>query len=256
MSLVETAVQNGKLPPRKPKQSSKAAPTDTSAQPDASAPTDIIPYDDAVAEGKAIRSNIEAAEGGQLRLGELADRVEAKYGDRTQAKLADAIGIARCTLDRYRTVYRAWKDILAPGPNSDPPPPPPYAVCRELATHPRREQIILAHPDLTKSEALDEMRKFKGKTKEAKEQEQEDEWLKHSRDWFKEVVALCNEAVRMADVPNQCTPEQLDKLLQAVDPKMLMYLYGGGRMLFKLAVRLAEKLGEEVQQFASARGEA
>ena len=37
-------------------------------------------------------------------------------------------------------------------------------------------------------------------------------------------MALANDASRAADVPDLCTPEQLDNLLKAVDPKALMYL--------------------------------
>ena len=97
---------------------------------DTTALTDKIPFDDAVSEGKEIVAQIEVAERGQLRLGELADRLEPRYKDRTLAKFAAEIGVAKCTLDRYRTVYRAWAEKLAPGPNLV-----SYAVLRELATH-------------------------------------------------------------------------------------------------------------------------
>ena len=86
------------------------------------------------------------------------------------AKFAAEIGVAKCTVDRYRTVYRAWAGKLAPGPNLV----PLYAVLRELATHPEREQLIAEYPELTKREARDRMRKHNGKAKEAKETEQED----------------------------------------------------------------------------------
>jgi hypothetical protein len=115
---------------------------------DTSAPADTIPYDKAVREGKEIILKIEAAERGQLRLGELADKLEPKYKDRTLAKFAAEIGIAKCTLDRYRTVYRAWEGKLAPGPNLV-----SYAVSRELATHPDRAEIIKSASNLTKQEA-------------------------------------------------------------------------------------------------------
>ena len=94
------------------------------------------------------------------------------------------------------------------------------------------------------------MREHNGKAKEAKEAEQEDDWLKHSRKWFKDLVALANDVARAAEVPNQSTSNQLETLLQAVEPRMLMYLRGGGRALFNLANHLAELLGEEVEQFA------
>ena len=210
-----------------------------------SAPTDTIPYDKAVREGQAILAKIDDAERGQLRLGELAHKLEKKYGDRTLAKFAAEIGIAKCTLDRYQTVYRAWEEKLAPGPIST-----SYAVLRELQTHPDRAQIIRKNPNLTKREAHERMRELKGTAKDEREreQEQEDEWLKHDRKWFKDLVAIANEAARAAGVLDEYTPEQLDKLRQAVDPKLLMYVRGGGRMLFRVANRLAELLGEDLEE--------
>ena len=212
-----------------------------------SAPTDTINYDEAVHEAKGIVAKIDDAERGQLRLGELAHKLDKKYGDRTLAKFAAEIGVAKCTLDRYQTVYRAWEEKLAPGPIST-----SYAVLRELQTHPDRAQIIRKNPNLTKREAHELMRKREGaaktKQEQEQEQEQEDEWLKHNRKWFKDLVAVANEASRVASVMDQCTPEQLDKLRQAVDPKLLMYVRGGGRMLFRVANRLAELLGEDLEE--------
>jgi hypothetical protein len=216
---------------------------------EASAPaSDIIPFEEGVAECREIVLKIEEAERGQLRIGEVADNLEPKYKDRTIAKFATEIGIAKCTVDRYRTVYRAWAGKLAPGPNLV----PSYAVLRELATHPEREQIIAKHPDTTKREARDRMRKHNGTAKEAKEAAQESQWLKHYRKWFKDLVALANDASRAADVPDLCTSEQLADLLQAVDPKALMHIRAAGRRLFNLGNQLAKQLGEEVQQFARA----
>src|SRR6516165_9205687 len=89
----------------------------TSAAPDTAetAPTASIPWDTAVAEGKAI---IARNAHDQKRLGEIAHNVETKYGDRTLAKLAKEIGISQCTLERHRSVYRAWMEKPAPGPVS------------------------------------------------------------------------------------------------------------------------------------------
>ena len=228
------------------KQTAAAVALATVAQAATSTPTDTIPYDDAVSEGKEIVAKIGDAERGQLRLGELADNLEPKYKDRTLATYAKEIDVAKCTLDRYRTVYRAWAGKLAPGPNSV-----SYAVLRELSTHPEREQIIRENPNLTKREAHDLMRKQVYAAEEKRKQDQEDDWLKHSRKWFKDFVALANEAIRAAGVVAECTPEQLDTLLQAVEPGLLMYLRGGGRCLFNVANQLAELLGEEVEQFAT-----
>ena len=71
-----------------------------------SAPTDEF-FDEAVREGKEILAQIDQAERGQFRLGALAHQVKTKYNDRSLARFAKEIGIAKCTLERYRTVYRA-----------------------------------------------------------------------------------------------------------------------------------------------------
>jgi len=49
----------------------------------------------------------------------------------------------------------------------------------------------------------------------------------------------------MADVTDQCTSEQLDNLLQAVDPDLLMYVRGAGKRLVALADNLEQLLEEE-----------
>ena len=95
------------------------------------------------------------------------------------------------------------------------------------------------------------MRDHKRASGEKQKQDQENEWLKDSRKWFKDLVALANEVSRAAGVVDECTHEQRDTLLQAVEPRMLMYVRGGGRALFNLANRLAELIGEEVEQFAT-----
>ena len=139
---------------------SKAQATDKSNKKNGSAdttpPTDTIPYDQAVAEGKKILAD---AERGQWRLGELAHNVEKGYGERKLAKFAEAIGVAPCTLLRYRDVYRAWKDICAPGRKSI--SDIPYSVLRELAGHKEREKIIHKDPNITKREAREEVRSLR-----------------------------------------------------------------------------------------------
>jgi hypothetical protein len=214
-----------------------------------STPTNTIDYDEAVYEGKKIVTQIEDVSGRcQWRLGELAHNIEKGYGERKLAKFADAIGVAPCTLSRYRDVYRAWKDICAPGREciSD----IPYSVLRELATLDDhvREQIIRDNPKITKREAREEVRKHKGTAKQ--KQDQEDEWLRDTRRWFRDLVAAANEASRVAGNVDldECTSQQLDNVLQAIDPASLMYVRRGGRMLFKLANDLAELLGVDAEE--------
>ena len=178
------------------------------------------------------------------RLGQLADQVKTDYGDRTLAKFARAIGKSPSCVKRYRDVYRAFPEIGAPERQLS-----SYSVRKELATHPKREQIIRDNPNLTRREAQDLMRRHRGTEKEKQKQDQEDEWLRDNRRWFNDLVAVANEASRVAGMVDLDDAEQLDKLLQAVDPGSLMYVRAGGRMLFRVANRMAERLGEEVEEF-------
>src|SRR5205823_3838698 len=86
-----------------------------------------IDYDAAVTEGKKITQDTER---GWMRLGELADRIEPRYDNQTLKRFAADIGIAACTLERRRSVYRAW----AEAPKSA-PAPISYTVAQELQTH-------------------------------------------------------------------------------------------------------------------------
>jgi hypothetical protein len=181
MAQAKTPVTNG----------SAAADTVTSTN----APADTIPWDDAVAEGKEIVARINArhedTERDQFRLGEIADKVETKYNDGTQVRLATELGIVSSSLKRYCSVYRAWKgtNIGAPGPQSV-----SYSVLRELATHPKREEIVRANPNITKRQAQQEMTKLKDADEEKKKGakgKREPEWVRDTRGWFnKQVVAL------------------------------------------------------------------
>jgi hypothetical protein len=46
-----------------------------------------------------------------MRLGALADAVAKEYGTDKLGQFAADIGINRNTLERYRSVYRDWKEI-------------------------------------------------------------------------------------------------------------------------------------------------
>ena len=125
----------------------------------------------------------------------------------------------------------------------------PYSVLRELAGHKEREKIIHKDPNITKREAREEVRKLNGTAKKKQQQEQENAWLRDNRRWFNDLVAVANEASRVAGTVDLDDDEQLDKLLPAVDSGSLMYVRAGGRMLFRVANRMAERLGEEVEEF-------
>ena len=151
-----------------------------------------IPYEEAVAKGKAIIAKMDREQRrDQMRLGELADRVETKYRDRTIAKFAKAIGVAACTLKRYLSVYRAWdgRGIEAPGPVS-------YSVLRELQDHPEREKIVKENPQITKREAQKRRREFEGKQQHQGKRKKGKfgDWKKEEKKcWLRRVHILANE---------------------------------------------------------------
>jgi hypothetical protein len=216
---------------------------------DTSEPVTPIDYYEAVVEARRILEQIDVAERGYYRLGQLAHEVAkaGKHGDRTMAKFAEDIGIAKCVSDRYATVYKAWKGFLAPGLKS-----PSYAVLRELAPHasePECQKAIRDNPDMTKRNALDLKRRLKdaeeGKAKETEETAQEAEWLRRDKKLFKDLVTLANDATRAAAFAYECTTDdQWRGFLKAIEPAQLMYVRGGGRMLVNLA-DLLEALLEE-----------
>jgi hypothetical protein len=146
----------------------------TGKAPTESVTTDTIPFDQALAEGKEIVAKIhgrnEATERDHFRLGELAAKVETKYDDRTQAKLAKEWGISPSCLKRYVSVYRAWKGIQLGAPGA--PIGVPYSMLRELATLDDREQIIRDKPNITKREAEQLRRKRNGTGGSAQQQEE------------------------------------------------------------------------------------
>jgi hypothetical protein len=153
---------------------------------------EVIGFNDAVREAKQILAQFES---GQMRLGELADRVEPAYGQGTIKKFAKAIGIAQCTLERYRDVYRAWKDISAPGRESL-----CYAVMRELAAHPGRAQIVSNHPSITRREASEEMRAYRQQNGESRRPTADDENDVSKPTWAGRRLLVANKAAGDARV--------------------------------------------------------
>src|SRR5437660_1417507 len=95
-----------------------------------------IDYDAAIAEGKQIVAQIEKSRERLMRLGELAHRVEKRYRGETLKRFAAEIGIAACTLERCRSVYRAWQSD-----SKEAPAPKSFAVAQELQGHPDRFEL-------------------------------------------------------------------------------------------------------------------
>jgi hypothetical protein len=110
-----------------------------------SEPTQIKYDDAAIAQGIRL---VKALKSSQMKLGELADRLQPKYGEETLKRFAKAIGLPVATLARYRSVYRKWKGIEAPGPN--------FAVAKALQSLPSNhiELLMNEFPNMTKRDAI------------------------------------------------------------------------------------------------------
>lgn len=214
---------------------------------DTSAPTDFIPFEDGVREGKDI---LERERQGSLRLGEIADKLERKYADRTLAKFAREIGLAPCTVERHLSVYRAWKEKPALGPVL-------YGVLRALQDHPDRASIIEENPKLTQKEAqkmmcahkegfaTDATGKTNGKT----------DWDKHNRQLVKTIYRLAREACRAEHIIGERpTPEQKHSLQKALEVHSLNVVKQGGEALLALFDYFKALLPEEAPPKVAERG--
>jgi hypothetical protein len=186
-------------------------------------------YAEAVAEAKEILAQMEGSRGRLMRLGELADKIEARYGEQSLKRFASEIGIAACTLARCRSVFRAWDEKGAPAPIS-------YAVAQELQNHPDKFDLVRKNPNLTKREARKIMHRWR------KEQVQADvnvhrreEWTR----WFRAVVRHAGEARRDAAISDgRVSPELRQALSEIVEPKLLPVLREAGEALIRLAAYL------------------
>lgn len=111
-----------------------------------------ISWDDAIAEGAQLVRNMEQS---QMRLGQIADELEPKYGDATLARYAQEMKINANTLQNYRSVYRTWHE--------DPRAKefPKFSVAKALVRHPDRAKIVAADPDITERQAIEKTKQFK-----------------------------------------------------------------------------------------------
>jgi hypothetical protein len=115
-----------------------------------------ISYDDkAIAKGKRLAAILKTGDEAEWKLGELADRLEPKYGKKTLANFASEIGLTADRLNRCRHVYRKWKDLRKKGTS------PKFGVLQALAAHPLRDTIIKELPKLTVREARTFMRDWR-----------------------------------------------------------------------------------------------
>jgi transposase-like protein len=85
-----------------------------------------------------------------VAVGELAARLQPKYGEQTLARFAEEIGIKASTLERWRSTYTKRKGKPAPGPVS-------HSVLKALQSHPEADKVIeehlKEHPKLTRRQA-------------------------------------------------------------------------------------------------------
>jgi len=192
----------------------------------------VIDYETAVAEGKQIIAKIDSSRD-KLRLGELADQVGKGYGEGRLKRYAREIGIAACTLERCRSVFRAW--------GKEAPAPKSYAVAQELQAHPDRVEIIRRNPDLTKREARQINRRRDRETRLASDHLREE-----NKRWFRNVVRRADEAVRDASVADsEVSPELRQAMREAIEPKLLPTLREGAEALNRLADFLEQLAQEE-----------
>jgi hypothetical protein len=169
-----------------------------------------IPFDEVVTEGKRM---VAVADSNNWRFGELAHRCEPKYGEETLAKLAKAIGgIAACTLERRRSVYRAWFVEISAAP------PESFAVAQELQNHPKRGEIIEKRPNITTREARKEMQAWNEEQQKADPKLQ----LKRMEKILEGLLSRASKAQADAGMINTFTEEERRNLQKAIkDPKMV-----------------------------------
>lgn len=149
--------------------------------------TGKLNYDAAVAEAKQI---IATGEKNHWRLAELAAQVETTYKKETLKKFAKDIGVAYCTAERLRSVWRAWADF--PGA-----PPKFYSVAQALQDHPDRDKIIARNPDINTREARKLARAHKQKQDPEKDkQKAPDSRRKHIEKWFNDLVERWRQAIQ------------------------------------------------------------
>ena len=101
-----------------------------------------IPYDEAVKDGRNLVSLMKDS---QFELGQIADKLEPKYGDETLQRFSEDIGIEYGTLKSYRTTYKAWKH--------EPVRPRSFSVAKALNRLPDKAFHIEKHPDMTVHDA-------------------------------------------------------------------------------------------------------
>src|SRR5262245_41733706 len=166
-------------------------------------------WDAAVQEYKELETKIEAV---WQRQGEIADGIATTYGENTLSKFAKSVGVAKCTLERRRSVYRAWKGKSAPAPKS-------LAVAQELQTLPDRVEIITKNPNLGKTGAR-QHRQAHSKAKREKQgwsPEATRSWVKQGYELTRQVLEYLGYGdSRYASPFGEIEPEKVRQVLKAI----------------------------------------
>jgi hypothetical protein len=187
-------------------------------------------YREAVAEGEEIIAGVEHQRDRLMRLGELADGVEAVYGKKKLNRFAEEIDIAACTLKRIRSVYRAWKGA---------PAPPSYSVAQELEKHPDKEGVLRDNPNLTKRAARMLMRAQD--TAEREERAPNAPWtLEEAKRWVAGWVERGSLAIEDGPALDRMTPEILR---QVIEPTTFDTMIKGALTWIKIVKQARRKLG-------------
>jgi hypothetical protein len=219
-------IESGKTNGSQPRQTTRRA------QPKPATPaTDRKKFWAAVNEAKKVLVEIDER---WWRIGELADSVTTIYGEGDLAKFAKEIGLAACTVERHRSVYRAWHPKDADGKSAPGPEclPKSYAVARELEKLDDRVEIVRDNPHITKAAAVAIRQGRKGR-----KQKQRHDWRGNNaeRD-FNHLCKLANDSIDVTKfVDGKIEPELEAVLREVIEPGLLPTIRKAGERLIKIA---------------------
>lgn len=117
-----------------------------------------IPYDEAI---KQVNALIGDAEKIQWKLGQIADRIQPKYGKATLEAFAHEVGVNYKTLLHYQRVYRAYGVEISERPEIS------FSAAAVLVKHPDRVRLLTEKPTMTYREAEERMEEFQSEKEEA-----------------------------------------------------------------------------------------
>src|SRR5262245_17084025 len=211
---------------------------------------DEAEYRAAVKEGKAICATMS---GKQWALGDLALKVEKKYGEKRLERFAVDINFdgEGTTLSRYRSVCLAFPKTGGR--------PRFFASAQILQTHRDRIQIVTNNPNISVREARELMEQGTTTQAEQSAENKEDdtepnggsnnvnsgekgakakgakrireEWSKDLSSFFSDGLEAANKAIAVKNSIQQCTPEKNASLQKDVTPVWLEKIEQGSEAL-------------------------